>query len=220
MTKSQILLVEDDEMIASGLVYALEQEGYTVSLAKNVREAKEASHRRGYELALLDMQLPDGTGLDALEDIIGCGASVIFLTVVDDEGNIVRAFESGAVDYVTKPFHLRELLARIKVAIEKKSGKPGEHVAIGKVRIDTASRKAYAGEALLPLTAVEYRLLLVFAANKGQLLSRSQLLDHLWDNLGEFVEDNTLSVYVKRLREKLGDSVKIETVRRMGYRAT
>jgi DNA-binding response OmpR family regulator len=220
MSKSQILLVEDDEMISSGLVYALEQEGYTVSRARSVREAKEATRKSGFDLALLDMQLPDGTGLDALEDIIGCGASVIFLTVVDDEGNIVRAFESGAIDYVTKPFHLRELLARIKVAIEKKSGKPGEHIAVGNVRIDTASRKVYAGEALLSLTAVEYRLLLVFATNKGQILSRNQLLDHLWDNLGDFVEDNTLSVYVKRLREKLGDSVNIETIRRVGYRAT
>jgi DNA-binding response OmpR family regulator len=106
------------------------------------------------------------------------------------------------------------------VEIEKKSGKPGNVVAIGKVKIDTDSRKAWADGLPLSLTALEYRLLLIFALNKGQLLSRSQILDQLWDNLGNFVEDNTLSVYVKRLREKLRGSMDIETVRGAGYRAT
>jgi DNA-binding response OmpR family regulator len=142
---------------------------------------------------------------------------VIFLTVIDDEGNIVRAFNEGADDYITKPFRLRELLARVKRILEKQGG--SSTVTLGGVTIDTSSGKAYIGEELLDLTALEYRLLLSFATNKGQMLSRSQILESIWDNAGNFVEDNTLTVYIKRLREKLGDSANIETVRGVGYRA-
>ncbi len=110
----RILIVEDDKMIASGLIYALEQEDYAVTCRKSVREAVAAISNDSFDLALLDMQLPDGTGFDVKEILKDTDTAVIFLTVVDDEGNIVRAFENGADDYITKPFRLRELLARIK----------------------------------------------------------------------------------------------------------
>jgi len=214
----KILLVEDDMVIASGLVYALEQEGYVVIHSKNINEAKTAISSNNLDLAILDMQLPDGTGFDMREHIKD--ASIIFLTVVDDEGHIVRAFEGGADDYVTKPFRLRELMARVKRVFDKadKNGRLSSYINIGGVVIDTAVAKVYIGETLLELTALEYRLLLTFAQNKGQILSRGQILDNIWDSAGNFVEDNTLTVYIKRLREKLGDAVNIETVRGLGYR--
>ncbi|MCL2216451.1 MAG: response regulator transcription factor [Defluviitaleaceae bacterium] len=219
-TLKRVLIVEDDTIIASGLVYALEQEGYDVVHSKNVSEAAITISNGAFDLALLDMQLPDGTGFDVREKI-KTDTAVIFLTVVDDEGNIVRAFEGGADDYITKPFRLRELLARVKRTLGKKDKSNGAGrplLMIGNVTIDTAAGKAYTGKALLDLTALEYRLLLTFAQNKGQMLSRSQILESIWDSAGNFVEDNTLTAYIKRLREKLGDALNIETVRGLGYR--
>jgi len=219
MSDKRILVVEDDAMIASGLVYALEQDGYAVTHCKSVHQACNAMKNERYDLAILDMQLPDGTGFDVLETLKGSGASLIFLTVVDDEGNVVRAFESGADDYITKPFRVRELLARVKRTINAHTD-DGHFslLKLGRATIDTTAGKAYIGEALLDLTALEYRLLLTFASNKGQILTRTQILDNIWDSAGNFVEDNTLTVYIKRLREKLGDAVSIETVRGFGYR--
>ena len=215
----KILIVEDDTIIASGLVYALEQEGYTIVHSKNIGEAVNATLNCTFDLAILDMQLPDGTGFDFREKLKNTDTAIIFLTVVDDEGNIVRAFEDGADDYITKPFRLRELLARVKRTLTTHDGDGrSSALAIGGVTIDTAAGKAYQGDSLLDLTALEYRLLLTFASNKGQMLTRTQILESIWDSAGNFVEDNTLTVYIKRLREKLGDSVNIETVRGLGYR--
>ena len=216
----KILIVEDDAIIASGLVYALEQEGYAAVHSKNVSEAVNTILNDTFDLAILDMQLPDGTGFDVRDKLKNTDTAVIFLTVVDDEGNIVKAFEDGVDDYITKPFRLRELLARVKRTLNAHNGDNGRSSAltIGGVTIDTAAGKAYIGENLLDLTALEYRLLLTFASNKGQMLTRTQILESIWDSAGNFVEDNTLTVYIKRLREKLGDSVNIETVRGLGYR--
>ncbi|MCL2402362.1 MAG: response regulator transcription factor [Oscillospiraceae bacterium] len=212
-----ILFVEDDAMIASGLVYALEQEGYNVTHSKDIREARDALSHGKFDLAILDMQLPDGTGFDVHEALKDTGTAVIFLTVVDDEGNVVRALEGGADDYITKPFRLHELLARVKRTLNA-HGERASILTIGGVTINTATGKAYVHDTLLDLTALEYRLLLTFAANKGQMLTRTQILESIWDSAGNFVEDNTLTVYVKRLREKLGDAVDIETIRGIGYR--
>ena len=219
MMKPIILLVEDDTMIASGLVYALEQEGYAVVHCKNVREALNVIKADKFDLAILDMQLPDGTGIDVHEALKKLETAVIFLTIVNDEGNIVRAFESGADDYVIKPFRLREFLARVKRVLSVPNSRNVSVLTIGNVTMDTSTGKAYLEDTLLDLTALEYRLLLVFASNKGQLLTRAQILESIWDSAGSFVEDNTLTVYIKRLREKLGDAVNIETVRGLGYRA-
>jgi DNA-binding response OmpR family regulator len=205
-------------MIASGLAYALEQEGYTVTRVGTVREARDMAAGKEFDLAILDMQLPDGNGFEVREALRNAGIAVIFLTVVDDEANIVRAFEGGAEDYITKPFRLRELLARIKRVLNRADASTSS-LTLGCATIDVAAGRAYVGGALLDLTALEYRLLLTFASHRGQLLSRSQLLDSIWDTAGNFVEDNTLTVYIKRLREKLGNAANIETVRGLGYRA-
>ena len=216
----RILIVEDDAIIASGLVYALTQEGYAVIHSKSVSEAGIAISNDNFDLAILDLQLPDGTGFDVREKLKDAGTAVIFLTVIDDEGNIVRAFEGGADDYITKPFRLRELLARVKRTLNAHGGEGrSAMLTLGGAVIDTAAGKAYINGTLLDLTALEYRLLLTFASNKGQMLTRTQILESIWDSAGNFVEDNTLTVYIKRLREKLGDAVNIETVRGLGYRA-
>jgi DNA-binding response OmpR family regulator len=218
---NRILLVEDDAMIASGLVYALEQEKYNVTHCFDVKNAKaEISTGNEFDLAILDMQLPDGTGFDVRDLLENTDTAIIFLTVVDDEGNIVRAFEGGADDYIIKPFRLQELLLRIRRTLNRQSKeKETLSLALGRVVIDSTTGKAYLDNELLELTALEYRLLLTFATNKGLLLTRTQILDSLWDAAGNFVEDNTLTVYVKRLREKLGDGATIETIRGVGYRA-
>lgn len=215
-----ILLIEDDAMIASGLCYALDQEGYMVTHCSTIQAAKNVMKDNLFGLALLDMQLSDGIGFDISAQLKDVGTFVIFLTVVDDEGNIVKAFESGADDYVTKPFRLRELIARVKSVLGRYGKQTVEKLTLGGVTVDVSTGKAYMNGSLLDLTALEYRLLLTFATNKGQILSRNRILENLWDSGGNFVEDNTLTVYIKRLREKLGDSVNIETVRGMGYRAT
>jgi len=217
--KNTILLVEDDAIIASGLVYALEQDGYAVVRTASVKETVSAAINSKFDLAILDMQLPDGTGFDVRKRLKNTETAVIFLTVVDDEGNIVRAFEDGADDYITKPFRLREFLARVKRTLNAHGGEGRSFLTLGGVTIDTAAGKARIDGEGLDLTALEYRLLLTFASNKGQILTRSQILESIWDSAGNFVEDNTLTVYIKRLREKVGDAVNIETVRGLGYRA-
>lgn len=217
-----ILVVEDDAVIAQGLVYALTQAGYTVRHAGTVAAARQMLAAGGTDLALVDMQLPSGddaparaeAGFAVSEAALAAGAQVIFLTVVDDEDRIVRAFDQGAVDYVTKPFRLRELLARIRRVAPSHE----DVLTWGRVRIDTASGRVSVDGAEVALTALEYRLCLIFVQNQGRLLSRAQIFDQLWDQGGNFVEDNTLTVYVKRLREKLAGAVTIETVRGRGYR--
>ncbi|MDD3404406.1 MAG: response regulator transcription factor [Hespellia sp.] len=215
----RILLVEDDSMIASGLVYALEQEGYETVHCKSVKETDAVLQSSRFHLAILDMQLPDGNGFDISRKLSNTNTAVIFLTVMDDESQIVHAFENGAADYVTKPFRLRELLARVKRTLQNEENEEStKWLSIGAVQIDQDAGKVYNGKAVIELTALEYRLLLIFAKNPSKLLTRTQILEHIWDCSGNFVEDNTLTVYVKRLREKLGDAIDIETVRGMGYR--
>ncbi len=213
----QILFVEDDNGIAAGLVYAMENEGYVVVHCREIAAALIKTKEQHFDLALIDMQLPDGTGREVANVLRRLGTPVIYLTIVDDEDEIVRSLEGEAADYITKPFRLRELLVRIKRNLleEKKASKI---LKIGKVVIDPEAGKVYRGEVPVLLTALEYRLLLIFAENRSVLLTREQLLERIWDISGDFVEDNTLTVYVKRLREKLGDAVHITTVRGIGYR--
>ncbi|MCL2405146.1 MAG: response regulator transcription factor [Defluviitaleaceae bacterium] len=211
-----IFLVEDDVIIASGLKYALEQAGYSVTHAKDITTAKRDTGI--YDLAILDVGLPDGSGFDLIDGLRSKGVSILFLTAVDDEGNIIRAFESGADDYVTKPFRLGELIARVKAALRRRGGQ-AENLTLGQVTVNPAEGKAYISGIVLDVTALEYRLLLTFINNKNQVLTREQILSQIWDSAGIFVEDNTLTVYIKRLRDKLGDAMQIETVRGIGYRA-
>lgn len=215
-----ILLVEDDAMIASGISYALSTEGYEVVHTDNVADAKRKLNEKTFDMAILDMQLPDGNGFDISDKLQEADTAVIFLTVVDDENTIVKAFDEGAIDYIVKPFRIRELLARVRrvLSLRNSQGEKSNIISIGKISINTDEAKVYVEDTVITLTALEYRLLLIFANNQGMLLSRQQILDNIWDVDGNFVEDNTLTVYVKRLREKLGDAINIETVRGMGYR--
>lgn len=218
MTK--ILLVEDDAMIASGIKYALEMEGYETTHVTSINDALDSIKNIDFNLAILDMQLPDGIGFDVSDQLKGTTTAIIFLTVVDDENNIVKAFDDGAADYVVKPFRIRELLARVKRTLLSQNPQTEQThlIKVGNTEINTESGKVSVDGNTIELTALEYRLLLIFANNKGVLLSRSQILDKIWDIDGNFVEDNTLTVYVKRLREKLGEAINIETVRGIGYR--
>ena len=213
-------MVEDDTMIASGILYALETEGYETNHATRIKDARSLIEHYNFDLAIIDMQLPDGTGFDVSEIFKNNATSAIFLTVVDDENTIVRAFDEGAQDYIVKPFRIRELLARVRriLSANIKNGEKDNIIYMGHAAIHTDEAKVYVNDKSIELTALEYRLLLIFASNKGILLTRQQILDKIWDADGNFVEDNTLTVYVKRLREKLGEAIHIETVRGMGYR--
>lgn len=229
----KILFLEDDQAIAMGLIYSLENENYTVNHVKTVAEAKETFKNDDYDLCLLDVNLPDGNGYEVCKEIKNQNDTpVIFLTAYDDEVNVVMGLELGADDYICKPFRVKELMARIKTVIrrnEKSSARTEEpeYLSIKNIRIyvkeakvvkvDEESNKEIDTE----LTAVEYRLLLNFVNNKGNVLTRNQLLQDLWDVSGDFVNDNTLTVYIKRLRDKIEidptNPEIIKTVRGLGY---
>lgn len=244
----RILLAEDDTAIAQGLCYALEQEGYAVTQAATVADAVAALQTTrpagpadpagvghatlpagtgglfSFDLLLLDIGLPDGSGFDICRAARRQGdVPVIFLTACDDEGSTVRGLDMGADDYVPKPFRIRELQSRIRAVLRRRGGlvQPAPIALPGGVQVDPQKAEVTRDGRPLALTALEYKLLLTFLANPGQILSRGQLLEGLWDTGGNYVNDNTLSVYVKRLRSKLetpGGPVLIATVRGLGYR--
>lgn len=222
--KMQILFVEDDKVIASGLCYSLEQEGYSVTHCLDVESAETMINENSFDLAILDLSLPDGSGYDICKMIKAQDIPVIFLTAIDDEVNVVMGLDMGADDYITKPFRIREFLSRIKSVLRRydKTVSFRTVIEFSGLKIDTAKAKVYKGEQEIILTSLEYRLLLIFANHEGQMLSRSQLLQGLWDIAGDFVNDNTLTVYIKRLREKIEDDSQnpkiIKTVRGHGYK--
>lgn len=222
----KVLVVEDDGMIAEGLRYSLMQEGYEVFTAGSVKEALAyLDSEVKPEFCLLDIMLPDGTGYEICREIRkDSRMPILFLTACDDEVSTVMALEEGADDYIAKPFRVRELLARMKAILRRMNSeneKSSDLVSVGGFRVNLKLGKVYDGNEEVVLTAMEYKLLLVFLNHRGQTLSRQQILDCLWDDVGDFVSDNTLSVYIKRLRKKLGDSEEnqvIKTVRGIGYR--
>lgn len=223
----EILLVEDDSSIIMGLTFALKQEGFTVTSVKTVQQAKEQLNQHVFSLVLLDVGLPDGDGYEVcqyLKTTSNSKTPVIFLTACDAEVNIVMGLELGADDYVTKPFGIRELIARIKSVLRRSGATLTQPnlLQFGKVSLDLSQAKVYKDSKEILLTALEYRLLLTLVNHKNQVLSRVQLLDGIWDVAGDFVNDNTLTVYIKRLREKLEDDPQnptlIQTVRGLGYR--
>ncbi|WP_214687288.1 response regulator transcription factor [Exiguobacterium sp. s163] len=221
-----ILIVEDDRTIASGLQYSLEQEQFRTTLCQNVADATIMIEQQLHtiDLCLFDLSLPDGSGYDLCrlvkqqQDI-----PVIFLTAFDDEVNVVMGLDMGADDYITKPFRVRELVSRIHSVLRRyNKNVRSPLLTIGPVEINTQDAKVKKNGDEILLTALEYRLLLIFGRHTGQVLSRAQLLDQIWDVGGEFVNDNTLTVYIKRLREKLEDDLQhpmlITTVRGIGYK--
>lgn len=219
---TRILLVEDDDTITQGLRYALEQEGYALTTAATVADAKAALQTpQRFDLLLIDLGLPDGSGFEVCRFAHGKGdAAVIFLTARDDEGNTVLGLDMGADDYVTKPFRIRELQSRIRAVLRRRAG-TAVTLLPGGVRVDTKKAEVTRDNQPVPLSALEYRLLLVFLAHPGQVLTRSQLLSEVFDEGGNYVNDNTLTVYIKRLRARLetpGGPALIATVRGLGYR--
>lgn len=219
----KIFVLEDDSAIGMGLSYSLENEGYTVTLAKTVSDALNIIEKETFSLYILDLTLPDGSGYDVCKKIKEKGdLPVIFLTAYDDEVNVVMGFELGADDYISKPFRLKELLVRIKSVLRRYNKDSADGIIkIKELTINTNEAKVYKNGTEIVLTAMEYRLLLILLNNRGTVLSRAKLLENIWDIDSAFVEDNTLTVYIKRLRDKIeGDianPVYIKTVRGLGY---
>lgn len=220
MTK--ILLVEDDKIIVANLTEFLNGEGYNVRSVSGQSAALELLAKEKVDLVLLDVSLAEGNGFSACSAIkADYNIPVIFLTASGDEFSTVTGFELGADDYIPKPFRPRELVSRIKNVL-RLTGNTGKLVKLGDVVVDTEKGTAAKKGKDLFLSALEYRLLLVFINNRGAVLTRSQLLDTIWDIAGEFVNDNTLTVYIKRLREKIEADPQnpeiIKTVRGLGYK--
>lgn len=218
----RIFLVEDDKAIAKNLSLLLKAEGFSVIHAPTKRDALLALNNNQFDLALVDISLPDGNGFTVCTQIKEAqNIPVIFLTASGDEASVVTGLNMGADDYITKPFRPRELIARIGNAL-RKSGRMGTDFIIYGLHVDTASGIVKKEDKEVFLSALEYRLLLVFINNPKSIITRGQLLDELWDAAGEFVNDNTLTVYIKRLREKIEDDPAnpqiILTIRGMGYR--
>ena len=221
-----ILLVEDDKNIVMGLEYTLRQEGYDVIVCGDAAQAQKAVAQAHFDLALLDLSLPDGSGYDICRSIKAHGdVPVVFLTARDDEPSVVMGLDMGADDYIAKPFRIRELLSRLRTVLRRaeKSDEPKDELRLMDITINTRQARVTKNGADIALTALEYRLLLTLAVNSGQVLSRMQLLEGIWDIAGDFVNDNTLTVYIKRLREKIEDDPQnprlIHTVRGLGYKA-
>ncbi|MDY5243415.1 MAG: response regulator transcription factor [Eubacterium sp.] len=218
-----LFLLEDDYAIATGLCYFLENEGYSVTHASGVKQAIDIISKEKFSLYILDLTLPDGSGYDVCKEIKKQGdLPVIFLTAYDDEVNVVMGFEFGADDYISKPFRLKELLVRIKSVLRRYNNETADGVIKFKdLTVNTNEAKVYKDGNEIILTAMEYRLLLILLNNRGKVLSRTQLLENIWDVDGDFVEDNTLTVYIKRLRDKIEEEPNrpliIKTVRGLGY---
>ena len=220
----RILLVEDDASIVRALSELLRSEGYETAHAARQDDAIDLLKRERFDLALLDVTLAQGTGFAvcAAARDAAPGMPVIFLTASDDEYSTVMGLDMGAVDYVAKPFRVRELLSRIKAAL-RRTGMASQKLCLGPVEIDLGAATARKEGIELELSALEYRLLLHFAQHAGRLVTRDALRNVIWDDAGEFVSDNALNVYIRRLREKVEDDPSdpqiIMTVRGMGYKA-
>ncbi len=218
----KILVVEDDLNINKNLCLLLTKEGYGAASANSQKAAVDKLENEHFDLILLDISLPDGNGYAVCTAAKRIGdVSVIFLTASDDENSVVTGFDLGADDYITKPFRPMELLSRIKNVL-RRSGKAESVILLGNLKIDLIRGTVCKNEVELFLSALEYKLLLVFINNRGVTLTRDKLLSEIWDIAGEFVNDNTLTVYIKRLREKIENDPQnpavIKTVRGLGYR--
>ncbi len=220
----EILIVEDDKTISLGLEYYLTQEGFDVDVASTCREALTRLQTQNYDILLLDCGLPDGSGFDLFQEIRKISTvPIIFLTAIDDEVSIVMGLDMGADDYITKPFKARELLSRIKNVLRRSNSKNASNVIhIKNLTIDTLQAKVLKNGVDVMLTALEYKILLILAFNPNRVFTREEILADIWDVNEEYVNDNTLTVYIKRLREKIEDDKDhpqiIQTVRGIGYK--
>lgn len=219
----KLLILEDDNAIGSALEFSLAQEGYEITWCKTIAQANQKIDSAEFDLFLLDLTLPDGIGYDVCKKVREKGNTpVIFLTAFDDEVNVVTGLELGADDYISKPFRMRELSARIKAVLRRKNSSTPNIITLGDISVNVSEGRVYKNGNLVFMTALEYRLFLTLLNNRGNLISRNQLLESIWDVAGDFVNDNTLSVYIKRIREKIEDDPNkptiIKTVRGMGYK--
>lgn len=215
-----ILLVEDDETITFALTRFLQQKQVQTICCGTIHQAR-AALTPAIDLVLLDLNLPDGSGFDFCRACKAMGEiPVIFLTVLDDERDIVQGLDMGADDYIVKPFLLSVLWSRINAVLRRSADSTTgtQLICCGEIRVDSAAGRVWANEREVGLTAAEYRLLLALLQNKNRTMTRTALLEQLWDTSGEFVENNTLTVTMKRLREKLGSPACIRTLRGLGYR--
>lgn len=216
---AKLLLVEDNNAIIMGLDFLFKEEGYNFDVAKTCNEADKLITKNKYDIVLLDVFLPDGNGFEICKKIKKeFNTPVIFLTAKDEEKDIVYGFDIGADDYVIKPFRNRELISRINNVLRRNN--KGKQIKYKDITIDVDSGRVYKNEQEVLLTKLEYTILLCLFQNQNILISREKLLNDIWDAAGNFVEDNTLTVYIKRIREKIGDSNGniIKTIRGMGYR--
>ena len=221
----KILVLEDDLALSAGLCFELDSAGYLTVAAYNCQKARQLLSGDRFDLALLDVNLPDGNGFDLCREIKARHPElpVIFLTANDLETDVLNGFDMGAEDYVTKPFHMQILLRRVEVALRRSSTQPAapqaDRWSDGWLTLDFSALTAQRGEEKLAITPNEYKLLKTLTAHTGQILTRQQLLDRLWDSGGNFIDDHTLTVTMNRLRAKIEDDAHtyIKTVRGMGY---
>lgn len=218
----RLLLVEDDSTLAMGLVYSLEREGYQVDHGNTFARGKNLFDQVDFDLIILDIGLPDGNGFELCSYIReDSNVPIIFLTAEDEEVNVVMGFELGGDDYISKPFRVQELQSRIKAILRRVNYRKKDILISKDISLNIDENKVYKGKELLNLTPLEYRLVNLFMKNPKVNLKRSRLLDEIWDSYGDFVDDNSLSVYIKRLREKIEDQPSkpnyIKTIRGIGY---
>ncbi|MCI9142125.1 MAG: response regulator transcription factor [Lachnospiraceae bacterium] len=221
----RILYVEDDLSLIDGLQYTLERNDFVVDNARTVKEAYAFFRANKYDLILLDITLPDGTGYDVCREVRRTSTiPIIFLTASDEEVSIVKGLDMGGDDYITKPFKLGEVLSRINALLRRSRQFSREDTILESngITVDLSERTVRKGETELELTLAEYKLLCLFLRNPNRVLSRELILDRLWDGNGNYVDDNTLSVYIRRLRRKIEDNpdlpVKLLTERGVGYK--
>ncbi len=214
----RILLLEDNALIAKGLRFTLEGEGWAVAVCSDLAAGEAAVFAEPFDLVIADLMLPDGSGLalvravkERLPDL-----PVLILTARDDENDVVEGFDCGADDYVTKPFRPRELVSRVK-SLLRRYRKEGALLTAGAFTLDPDAGRVFRGETEIRLSALEYRILYLLMANRGNTVPRERILDRIWDLAGNYVNDNTLTVYVKRIREKTAEDL-IVTVKGVGYR--
>ena len=208
-----ILLIEDNKGIAKGLAFSLQSAGYETVLCHSCGEAY-AKIGGDYAVIIIDISLPDGNGFELYKDIRRVNqAPVIFLTALDDEDSIVKGLDLGAEDYITKPFSTRELIARVRRLTRRSTST----VTVGEITLDLDKQAVFKGGEKVELTALEYRICSLLVQNHGAVVTREMIFEKIWDIAGNYVNDNTLSVYIRRIRQKLGTG-QIKTVKGAGYR--
>lgn len=209
----KILLIEDNEFIIKGIVYLLKQHNFDVDVVSTLNDAKKHLENN-YNLIILDLMLPDGDGIDFFKKNL-TNQPTLVLTAKDDEDVISDALDNGVEDYMVKPFKAKELLSRINKIIRK--NKDNNLIKVKNVVIDTDAARVYVDNVEVIFTSLEYRILLLLFQNLNRIVTREIIMEQIWDISGNFVEDNTLTVYIKRIREKLGSDI-IKTIKGLGYR--